>query len=390
MFKKSSNTSITRGNNMFKKLVTSLLATSLLALGLIGCAPNAAQPNAPAPAETPAKGGETAQKDFVGVSMPTQSLQRWNQDGTNMKAILEGQGYLVDLQYANNDVNTQVQQLENMITKGCKVLVIAAIDGSAITDVLAKAAQNNVQVIAYDRLIMQSPNVSYYATFDNFKVGVIQGQYIEEKLGLKEGKGPFNLEVFGGSPDDNNATFFYNGAMSILKPYIESGKLVVPSGQTDFTTVAIQGWDSAKAQARMDTLVTANYAKGQKLDVVLSPNDSLAIGIVSSLKNAGYGSADKPYPIITGQDCDKPNVIAMINDQQSMSIFKDTRTLASKVAEMVDALLQGKEATVNDTTTYDNGAKVVPSFLCDPVYADKNNYKEILIDSGYYTEDDLK
>lgn len=334
--------------------------------------------------------GGSSNDKLIGVAMPTQSLQRWNQDGANMKKQLEEKGYQVDLQYANNDVNTQLQQLENMITKGCKVLVIAAIDGSAITDVLKKAAESKVKVIAYDRLIMKSENVDYYATFDNFKVGVIQGQYIEEKLGLKDGKGPFNLELFGGSPDDNNATFFYNGAMSILQPYIDSGKLAVPSGQKDFNTIAIQGWDSAKSQSRMDNLVTANYAGGKKLDVVLSPNDSLAIGIVASLKNAGYGSGDKKYPIITGQDCDKPNVIAMINGQQSMSIFKDTRTLASKVVEMVDAVLQGKDAPVNDTKTYDNGTKVIPSFLCDPVYADATNYKSILIESGYYTEADLK
>ncbi len=334
-------------------------------------------------------GGSSGDK-LIGVAMPTQSLQRWNQDGENMKKQLEEKGYKVDLQYANNDVNTQIQQMENMITKGCKVLVIAAIDGAAITDVLAKAAESKVKVIAYDRLIMKSENVDYYATFDNFEVGVIQGQYIEEKLGLKDGKGPFNFELFGGSPDDNNATYFFNGAMSILQPYIDSGKIVIPSGQKDFTTIAIQGWDSAKSQARMDNLITANYAGGKKLDAVLSPNDSLAIGIVASLKNAGYGSGDKQYPIITGQDCDKPNVIAMINGQQSMSIFKDTRTLAEKVVEMVDAVLQGKEAPANDTKTYDNGAKIIPSFLCDPVYADASNYKELLIDSGYYTEDDLK
>lgn len=355
-----------------KKLLVSVLSACLL-LTVAGC-----------------KKDSGSKDKLIGVAMPTQSLQRWNQDGSNMKEQLEKKGYTVDLQYANNDVNTQTQQIENMVTKGCKVLVIASIDGSAISDVLKKAADNNIKVIAYDRLIMKTKNVDYYATFDNFKVGVIQGQYIEEKLGLKDGKGPFNIELFAGSPDDNNATFFYNGAMSVLKPYIESGKLVVTSGQTDFTKIAIQGWESAKAQARMDNLITANYADGKKLDVVLSPNDSLAIGIVASLKNAGYGSSDKPYPIITGQDCDKPNVVAMINKQQSMSIFKDTRTLAAKVVEMVDSLLQGKEAPVNDTKTYDNGNKVVPSFLCDPVYADANNYKEILIDSGYYKESDLK
>jgi putative multiple sugar transport system substrate-binding protein len=378
---------------MKMKKILSTVLIAILALSLAGCGAKPATPTVAtpaAPAATPAATPAPAPSQLIGVAMPTQSLQRWNQDGENMKKQLEAKNYTVDLQYANNDVNTQVQGIENMITKGCKVLVIAAIDGAALTDVLQKAGDNGVKVIAYDRLIMKTPNVDYYATFDNFKVGVIQGQYIETKLGLKDGKGPFNIELFGGSPDDNNATFFFNGAMSILQPYITSGKLVVSSKQTAFTKIAIQGWDSAKAQARMDNLITANYAKGKKLDVVLSPNDSLAIGIVASLKNAGYGTADKPYPILTGQDCDKPNVKAMIADQQSMSIFKDTRTLATKVVEMVDAVLQGKQADVNDTKTYNNGVKVVPSFLCDPVYADKSNYKQILIDSGYYTEADLQ
>jgi putative multiple sugar transport system substrate-binding protein len=361
-----------------KKIISSTLA-ALLALSLVGCGTT-----------TPASSDTKEKANLIGVAMPTQSLQRWNQDGANMKTQLEAKGYKVDLQYSNNDVNTQVQGIENMITKGCKVLVVAAIDGSALTDVLKKAGENGIKVIAYDRLIMKTANVDYYATFDNFKVGVIQGQYIETKLGLKDGKGPFNIELFAGSPDDNNATFFFNGAMSILQPYIDNGKLVINSKQKDFTNIAIQGWDSAKAQARMDNLITANYASGKKLDVVLSPNDSLAIGIVASLKNAGYGTAAKAYPILTGQDCDKPNVLAMINDQQSMSIFKDTRTLASKVVEMVTALIQGKTADVNDTKTYNNGVKVVPSFLCDPVYADKSNYKAILVDSGYYKDTDLK
>jgi len=335
-------------------------------------------------------GATAAPKKLIGVAMPTQSLQRWNQDGANMKKQLVAKGYKVDLQYANNDVNTQVQQLENMITKGCKVLVIASIDGSALSDVLKKAADSKVKVIAYDRLIMQTKNVDYYATFDNFKVGVIQGEYVVKALKLKTAKGPLNMEWFAGSPDDNNATFFYNGAMSILKPYITKGVLVVPSGQKDFTKVAIQGWTSEKAQARMDNLITANYADGKKLDLVLSPNDSLAIGIVASLKNAGYGAADKKYPVLTGQDCDKANVKAMLAGQQSMSIFKDTRTLAAQVVKMVDAVLKGKKAPVNDTKTYDNGMKVVPSFLCDPVYADATNYKKILVDSGYYKATELK
>jgi putative multiple sugar transport system substrate-binding protein len=379
------------------KRVIAFILISLLTIGLTACGPQKEAPvgteptlkaSDPKPNEEPAS--KTGDDKLIGVAMPTQSLQRWNQDGANMKKELEAKGYKVDLQYANDNVNTQLQQLENMVTKGCSVLVIASIDGSAISEPLKKAAENGITIIAYDRLIMDTEHVDYYATFDNFKVGVIQGQYIEEKLGLKDGKGPYNIELFAGSPDDNNATFFNKGAMSILQPYIDNGQLVVPSGQTEFTTIAISGWKSETAQARMDNLITANYASGTKLDAVLSPNDSLALGISTSLKNAGYGSADKPYPIITGQDCDKPNVKLMINDQQSMSIFKDTRTLANKVVEMVDAVLQGKEAPINDTETYDNNIKKVPSFLCDPVYADKNNYKELLIDSGYYTEDDLK
>lgn len=377
-----------------KKVITLILVVvfSVGMLAACGTSPSTDTSASSSAASTDsAKATDTATGgQLIGVAMPTQSLQRWNQDGANMKKELEAKGYKVDLQYANNDVNTQIQQIENMIVKGSKVVVIAAVDCSALTDVLKKAADNGVKVIAYDRLIMKTPNVDYYATFDNFKVGVIQGQYIETKLGLKDGKGPFNIELFGGSPDDNNANYFFDGAYSILKPYIESGKLVVTSGQKDFAKISIQSWDSAKAQARMDNLITANYAGGKKLDAILSPNDSLAVGIVASLKNAGYGSSDKPYPIITGQDCDKPNIIAMINGKQSMSVFKDTRTLASKVVEMIDSLLNGKEAPVNDNKTYDNGSKVVPSFLCDPVYADKDNYKKILVDSGYYKESDLK
>jgi putative multiple sugar transport system substrate-binding protein len=373
-----------------KKLLSTMLAAVIM-LGLVGCgSANSSSTSTTSSTSSSSSTDVKATGNLIGVAMPTQSLQRWNQDGENMKKELEAKGYTVDLQYANNDVNTQIQGIENMITKKCKVLVVAAIDGSTLTDVLKKAGDNGIKVIAYDRLIMKTANVDYYATFDNFKVGVIQGQYIETKLGLKDGKGPFNIELFGGSPDDNNATFFFKGAMSILQQYIDSGKLVVASKQKEFTTIAIQGWESAKAQARMDNLITSTYAKGTKLDVVLSPNDSLAIGIVASLKNAGYGTAAKPYPVLTGQDCDKPNVKAMINDQQSMSIFKDTRTLATKVVEMVTSLIGGKPADVNDTKTYDNGSKVVPSFLCDPVYADKTNYKQILVDSGYYKESDLK
>lgn len=323
----------------------------------------------------------------IGVAMPTNSLQRWNQDGENMKKLLEEAGYTVDLQFANNDVAQQVSQLENMILGECKVLVIASIDGSALGTVLAQAKAAGIKVIAYDRMLTNTADVDFYATFDNYKVGTIQGAFIEEKLDLKNAAGPFNFEIFAGSPDDSNAGYFFNGAWDILKPYYESGKILIKSGQTEFETIAILGWGTDDAQARMDNLLT-NYADGTPLHCVLSPNDSLALGITNSLQAAGF-TLDN-FPVITGQDCDVTNTKNIIAGFQAMSVFKDTRTLAAKVVEMVDAIMQGKEVPVNDTTTYDNGVIVIPSFLCDPVFADVNNYKELLIDSGYYTADQLK
>lgn len=325
---------------------------------------------------------------YIGVAMPTKSLQRWNQDGAFLKKKLEAEGFNVDLQYANNDVSTQVSQVENMITKGATILVLAAIDGTALKGVLAEARKDNVVVIAYDRLIRETPNISYYATFDNYLVGKIQGNFIVEKMGLKSGSGPFNLEVFGGSPDDNNAYLFNQGAMDVIQPFIDSGKLVLNSGQSDMKVTSILAWKAETAQARMDNLLTAFYSD-KKLDVVLSPNDSLAQGIVASLKAAGYGSEDMPFPVLTGQDCDIINVKMMIAGEQSMSVFKDTRILAQRVVTMIKEINDGKNPEVNDTTSYDNGVFVVPSYLCEPVFADITNYKKLLLDSGYYKVSDL-
>jgi putative multiple sugar transport system substrate-binding protein len=326
---------------------------------------------------------------FVGIAMPTKSSERWVHDGNNMKAEFEKLGYKVDLQYAEDIVENQLSQLENMITKGVDVLVIASIDGESLTNVLDKAAKEGIPVIAYDRLIRKSEHVSYYATFDNFKVGVLQASYIEQALDLKSGAGPFNIELFAGSPDDNNAYFFFDGAMSVLQPYIDNGQLVVRSGQTAFDQIATLRWDGATAQARMDNLLSAHYTT-ERVDAVLSPYDGISIGIISSLKGVGYGSADKPMPVITGQDAELASVKSIIAGEQTSTIFKDTRELAKKAVEMAEAVLKGEEPEVNDTTTYDNGVKVVPSYLLEPVSVDITNYKEVLVDSGYYTEDQLK
>jgi len=330
-----------------------------------------------------------ASKGLVGISMPTKSSARWIADGNNLVKSLQQKGYSTDLQYADDDIPNQLAQVENMITKGSKVLVIAAIDGTTLSDALKQAHDQGIKVIAYDRLIRKSPNVDYYTTFDNFQVGVLQGGYIEKTLGLNSGKGPFNIELFGGSPDDNNAYFFYNGAMSVLQPYIDKGKLVVQSKQFGMDKVSTLRWDGATAQARMDNLLSAYYTN-KRVDAVLSPYDGLSIGIISSLKGVGYGSGGQPMPVITGQDCEIPSVKAILRGDQTSSIFKDTRDLATVTASMIDAVMSGGKVEVNDTKTYDNGVKVVPSYLLKPVVVDKSNWKAVLVDSGYYKESQIK
>ena len=328
-------------------------------------------------------------KGTVGIAMPTKSSARWISDGDSMVKQFQEAGYETDLQYAEDDIPNQLAQIENMITKGVNVLVIAAIDGTTLSNALENAAASGIKVIAYDRLIRDSGNVDYYATFDNFKVGVQQATSLVNGLKERFGDGPYNVELFGGSPDDNNAFFFYNGAMSVLQPLIDAGTVVIPSGQMGMDVVGTLRWDGAVAQARMDNLLSANYTDKQ-VNGVLSPYDGLSIGILSSLKGVGYGSGDLKMPIVTGQDAEVPSVKSILADEQYSTVFKDTRELARVTVGMVDALLQGGEPEINDTSTYDNGVKVVPSYLLEPVSVDKSNWEEILIGSGYYTMDQIK
>ncbi|RGD63767.1 ABC transporter substrate-binding protein [Lachnospiraceae bacterium OF09-6] len=327
-----------------------------------------------------------AEGEKIGVAMPTQDLQRWNQDGSNMKAELEAKGYEVDLQYAGNDSATQASQIENMIANGDQLLVVASIDGDSLGTVLAQAKEANIPVIAYDRLIMNTDAISYYATFDNYLVGKTQGEFLVDALDLENADGPFNLEIVTGDPGDNNVNFFYGGAMDVLQPYLDEGKLVVPSGQIAKEEVATANWATDAAQSRFENILSSNYADGTNLDAVLASNDSTALGVENALA-ANYTGE---YPIITGQDCDIANVANIVAGKQAMSVFKDTRALASQVVEMVDAIISGEEVPVNDTETYDNGTGIIPSYLCEPVAVTQDNYKEMLIDSGYYTEDQIQ
>lgn len=374
---------------MSKKMLYKLFGVLIMAsLVLSACAAPAAEEAAPA-AEEAAPVEEVAEGKMVGISMPTKTSTRWISDGESMVAVFEDLGYDTDLQFADDDIPNQLAQIENMITKGADVLVIASIDGTTLSDVLQQAHDAGILVVAYDRLISKTENVDYYATFDNFGVGVIMGSQIEEGLDLKNADGPFNIELFGGSPDDTNAFYFYDGAMSVLQPYIDSGKLVVQSGQTGMDKVSTLRWDGIVAQARMENLLSAYYTDKQ-VDAVLAPYDGLSIGILSALKGVGYGSDDLPMPVVTGQDAEVASVKSMIAGEQTYTVFKDTRDLAKQTAAMVTAALKGEEVPVNDTSTYDNGVKIVPSYLLIPYSVDISNYEELLIGSGYITEDQLK
>jgi putative multiple sugar transport system substrate-binding protein len=329
-------------------------------------------------------------KGTIGIAMPTKSSARWISDGNSMVEQFTAAGYATDLQYAEDDIPNQLAQIENMITKGVNVLVIAAIDGTTLSNALENAQAAGIKVIAYDRLIRESGNVDYYATFDNFQVGVLQANSLV--AGLKErfpDVKPWNVELFGGSPDDNNAFFFYDGAMSVLQPMIDAGEIAIPSGQMGMDQVGTLRWDGAVAQARMDNLLSANYTD-KTLHGALSPYDGLSIGILSSLKGVGYGSGDMAMPIVTGQDAEVQSIKSIIAGEQYSTVFKDTRELARVTVGMVDAMAQGKEPEINDTTTYDNGVKVVPSYLLVPVPVDATNYQAVVVDSGYIKAEDLQ
>ncbi len=328
-------------------------------------------------------------KGIVGISMPTKSSTRWISDGESMVKEFTALGYETDLQFAEDDIPNQLAQIENMVTKGAKVLIVAAIDGSTLSDILGKAQAAGAKVFAYDRLITKTASVDYYTTFDNFGVGVLQANSLVK--GLKErfpSVKPWNVELFGGSPDDTNAFYFYDGAMSVLDPMIKSGDIVIPSGQMGMDKVGTLRWDGAVAQARMDNLLSANYSSA-KVHGVLAPYDGLSRGIISSLKGVGYAPGAE-MPIVTGQDAEVASVKAMMAGEQYSTVFKDTRELAKVTAKMVDAVMAGGMPEINDTKTYNNEVKVVPSYLLTPFDVGTGDIEKMLVGSGYIKAEDLQ
>ncbi|WP_330291336.1 multiple monosaccharide ABC transporter substrate-binding protein [Streptomyces sp. NBC_00576] len=364
-----------------RAVLSAIASSAALALSLSACG-QSGEGGSDASADS-AKGGT------IGIAMPTKSSERWITDGANVVKDLQAKGYKTKLVFGEDDPDQQVSQIENLITQGVKALIVAAIDNKSLNNVLQQAADAKIPVISYDRLILGTKNVDYYASFDNQKVGELQATYLVDKLGVASGKGPFNIELFAGSNDDNNTKYFFNGAMSVLKPYIDSKKLVVKSGQTELTKVTTLRWDGATAQKRMEDILTSTYTSG-RVDAVLSPYDGISIGILAALKSDGYGAKNKPLPVISGQDAELASVKSIIAGQQSMTVYKDLRKLAQVATDMVDASLNGKKPEINDTKSYDNGTKIVPAFLLQPVSVDKSNYEKELVQGGYYTADQLK
>ncbi len=389
---------------MKRKLLSAIISVAMTATLLVGCGSTAATTETPAVTETtedtaaPAEdttepAADTAASGAgkkVGVAMPTQSSERWINDGANMKSQLEALGYEVDLQYAEDDVQAQVSQIENMIASGVNCLVIASIDSQALVNVEEQAKAAGIPIIAYDRLLMDTDAVSYYATFDNKGVGTAIGKYIEESKDLpaaqKAGES-YTIEFFMGSPDDNNAVMLYNGVIEVLQPYLDDGTLVCKSGRTSFEDTCILRWSQETAQQNCENYLTGFYAD-DKLDIACSAFDGFAYGIKAALEGAGY-TLGEGWPLITGQDAELMAVKNIISGYQTMSIYKDTRLLAEKCVTMVQAVLEGAEPEINDTEQYNNNKLVVPSYLCTPVAVDSGNYEEIIVDGGYYTADQL-
>ena len=317
-----------------------------------------------------AAAGGFAADSLIGVALPQKTSENWVLAEQLFNDDLKGAGFKADVQFANGGVAEQQNQIQAMVTKGAKVIVVGAIDGSQLGNQLQAAKDSGATIIAYDRLITNTPNVDYYVAYDNFKVGQLQGQALLDGLKAKKPNGPYNVELFAGSPDDNNAKVFFDGAMDVLKPKIDDGTLKVVSGQTTFEQVVTQGWKAENAQNRMDTLLAGSYTTTE-LDGVLSPNDTLARAIITSVKAAG-----KPIPVVTGQDSEEESVKSIMAGEQYSTINKDTRNLVKETVAMVTQLQKGETVTVNDDKSYNNGVKVVPANLLTPVIVTKANAAE--------------
>ena len=385
-----------------KKLL-SLVVAGALAFSMAACGQNgggAAAPAADSSAEAEAPAADTAASGGgkVGISMPTQSLERWNRDGSFLDEKFQAAGFETSLTFADNKIDQQIKDIEGLIADGVNLLVVAAVDGESLTQVLAGAKEANIPVISYDRLIMNTDSISYYVSFDNYTVGKLQGEFVRDQLDLDNADGPFNIEFTAGDPADNNAGFFFNGAFDVLSPYIDAGKLVVQSGQTKFDEVATPQWDTKNAMNRFQNILGSYYPSGTQLDVALCSNDSTALGVAQAIESDYAGSNSV---IVTGQDGDEANLANLVDGKQTMTVYKAVANEAVATIDLGVAILNGETPDASlidksgwsfdcayDTSSYDNGTGIIPSYLLVPTVVTKDNMVAELVDTGYYTQDD--
>ena len=354
-----------------RSLTKALAVTAVAGLALTGCGRSDDTTTTDTASAGASAAAGFAADSVIGVSLPQKTSENWVLAEKLFNDGLSGAGFKQDVQFANGGVTEQQNQIDAMITKGAKVLVVGAIDGGQLGGQLKAAKEKGITVIAYDRLLTNTADVDYYVAFDNFKVGVLQGEALLQGMAAKKASGPYNVELFAGSPDDNNAKVFFEGAMSVLQPKIDDGTLKVVSGQVTFEQAVTQGWKAENAQNRMDTLLAASYTGNTTLDGVLSPNDTIARAIITSVEAAG-----KPLPVITGQDSEVESVKSIMAGKQYSTINKDTRKLVEATIGMVKALQAGQTPTVTDDKSYNNGVKVVPANLLAPVIVTKENAAE--------------
>lgn len=390
---------------MKRKLIVAMITTAMVA-SLAGCGSSSASTSADTKdsaesteaADTAEESGDTAAAGTgkIGISMPTQSLERWNRDGAYLDEQFKQAGFETVLTYSDNDSGKQVNDIQNMLADDVDLLIVAAIDGEALNTAMNEAADANVPVIAYDRLILNDA-VSYYVSFDNYTVGTLQGQFIVDQLDLDNaGDKTYNLEITAGDPADNNAGYFFNGAMDVLKPYIEKGTLNVPSGQTDFDTVATAQWNTDTALERAQNVLASYYADGTQLDVWLCSNDSTALGVAQAVTSDYKGSNSV---LITGQDGDEANLKNIVDGVQTMTVYKNVSNESIVTLGLAEAILNGD--TIDDSLTSTFGVECAfdtesyetsagnkcPSFLLVPNVITKDNLQD-LVDTGLYTMGD--
>ena len=352
------------------KFKTAAVAAIVAALSLSACGGGRGTEPAPEGTETNAPAAGFAADATIGVALPWLGTQNWKEAEVMFKDQLTKAGFTPLVQAADNKVPQQQQQIESMIQNGAKAIVVGPVDGKQLGPVLKNAKDAGILILGYDRLIENTAAIDGVVQFGAVRTGELQGNALLDGLAAEKGDGPYNIELFGGGPADPNAPLFFEGAMKVLQPKIDDGTLVVQSGQTEFTQAATPDWDNAKAQARMDSLLSGFYSD-KKIDGVLSPNDGIARAILTSAEQAG-----QDQPVVSGLDAENESVKWIWEGRQYSTVAKPTDLLVSRTVELIQAAQKGEALPAGDDKT-NNGVIDVPIFQLDPVVVTKANIKEV-------------